>query len=80
MLAHPKSMCYLIADEGSACPTSNSISEMDRAGLLFFYLNFERTKDNGYLYVEKKPKFAQNVHTQNVCIRMLFWPEIVFEK
>ena len=24
VLAHPKSMCYCIADEGSACPTSNS--------------------------------------------------------
>ena len=73
-------MCYLIADEGSACPTSNSRFEMDRAGLLFFYLKNERTKEHGCLYVEKMPKFPQNVYTQNAWFRMLFWPEIVFEQ
>ena len=43
-VAHPKSMCYLIADEGSACPTSNSGFEMDRAALLFFYLKTKGQK------------------------------------
>lgn len=28
--------------------------EMDRAGLLFFYLYDERTKDNGNLYFEEQ--------------------------
>ena len=72
VLAHRKMMCYLIADEGSACPTSNSKTEMDRAALLFFCKLNERTKDNGNLYVEKQPESPQNVQPENVGFHMRF--------
>ena len=73
-------MCYLIADEGSACPSFSSENEPDRTGLLFLYLNFERTKDNGNCYVEKQLETPQNVQSQNVRIRMRFWPKLSLEQ
>ena len=41
-LAHRFLMCYLIGDEGSACPTSCSKNKStDRTALLFLLLKFD---------------------------------------
>ena len=76
-------MCYLIGDEGSACPTSGSlIVGPDRTALLFFIAGFKagikrKEKNNANCnYETELHEISQNAWKYSVCISMFLFPDI----